>query len=155
MAEVDVYAKAGLPVYLHGEVVKGFGRGGKQLGCPTANFSEDVVEGIPACVGTGIYFGWACLNHKEVHKMVMSIGWNPYYGNEKKSAETHIIHNFEKDFYGEHLSVSILGYIRPEMNFTSLESLIDAINNDIETAKKALDLPQYIVMKEDPKLRIV
>lgn len=32
-----------------------------------------------------------------IYPMVMSIGWNPYYKNEKRSVEVHIIHKFEKD----------------------------------------------------------
>ena len=34
---------------------------------------------------TGVYYGWAQL-HGEIFKMVMSIGWNPYYKNVKKTA---------------------------------------------------------------------
>ncbi|KAF9176680.1 riboflavin kinase, partial [Haplosporangium sp. Z 27] len=40
-----------------------------------------------------------------VHPMVMSLGWNPFYKNEKKSAEVHIMHNFHRDFYGDELRV--------------------------------------------------
>ena len=50
--------------------------------------------------------------------------------------ETHIIHTFKEDFYGEILNVAIVGYLRPEKNFDSLESLISAIQGDIEEAKK-------------------
>ena len=55
--------------------------------------------------------------------MVLSMGWNPFYGNTKKSFETHIIHNFENDFYGSELIVVMLGYLRPEKNYDSLEAL--------------------------------
>ena len=51
----------------------------------SANFPAEVVEGLPTETQTGIYFGWAKVDHGPVHKMVMSIGWNPYYKNEKKS----------------------------------------------------------------------
>lgn len=50
-----------------------------------ANFPENVVENLPKDVTTGIYYGWAQVDSGEIHKMVMSIGWNPYYKNEKKS----------------------------------------------------------------------
>ena len=30
-----------LPLFLEGEVVKGFGRGSKDLGCPTGNINKD------------------------------------------------------------------------------------------------------------------
>ena len=76
----------------------------------------------------------------------MSIGWNPFYENKKRAMETHIVHKFEEaDLYGRQLKVGtqidfcviflplgitqviILGFIRPEQNFDSLEALIDAI----------------------------
>ncbi|XP_014396715.1 PREDICTED: riboflavin kinase [Myotis brandtii] len=131
-----------------------------QLGIPTANFPEQVVDNLPADVSTGIYYGWASVGTGEVHKMVVSIGWNPYYKNTKKSMETHIMHTFKEDFYGEILNVAIAGYLRPEKNFDSLESLISAIQGDIEEAKKRLDLPEHLKLKEDnffqvPKSKIM
>lgn len=63
--------------------------------------------------------------------------------------ETHIIHTFKEDFYGEILNVAIVGYLRPEKNFDSLESLISAIQGDIEEAKKQLDLPEHLKLKDD------
>jgi len=50
-----------------------------------ANFSEQVVESFPSDISTGIYYGWACVGSGDVHKMVLSIGWNPFYRNTKKS----------------------------------------------------------------------
>lgn len=137
-----------LPYFCRGQVVRGFGRGSKQLGIPTANFPEQVVDNLPADVSTGIYYGWASVGSGDVHKMVVSIGWNPYYKNTKKSMETHIMHTFKEDFYGEILNVAIVGYLRPEKNFDSLESLISAIQGDIEEAKKRLDLPEHLKLKE-------
>lgn len=70
---------------------------------------------------TGIYFGWCSISSSdERFPMVMSLGWNPYYKNEKKSAEVHVIHEFEEDFYGAELRVLVLGYIRPEKDYDTL-----------------------------------
>ncbi|XP_031458237.1 riboflavin kinase [Phasianus colchicus] len=138
-----------LPYFCRGEVVKGFGRGSKELGVPTANFSEQVVESFPSDIPTGIYYGWASVGNGDVHKMVLSIGWNPFYKNIKKSVETHIINTFKEDFYGEILSVVITGYIRSEKNFNSLETLISAIREDIEEAKRQLDLPEHLKLKDN------
>jgi hypothetical protein len=44
-----------------------------------------VVATLPSETETGIYFGWAKVDEGAVHKMVMSVGWNPYYHNERKS----------------------------------------------------------------------
>ncbi|XP_073399888.1 riboflavin kinase [Dendrobates tinctorius] len=137
-----------LPLYCRGEVVRGFGRGSKELGIPTANFPEHVVDSLPADLTTGIYYGWGCVGTGDIYKMVMSIGWNPFYKNTKKSVETHIIHQFTDDFYGEVLSIVIVGYIRPEKSFDSLDALISEIHSDIEEAKKQLDLPERRKLKE-------
>ena len=39
---------------------------------------------MSALLPTGVYFGFAKVRG-QVHKMVMSCGWNPYYKNKKKS----------------------------------------------------------------------
>ena len=51
-----------------------------------ANFNDEVVGKLPVEVTTGIYFGWSKLASEQVvRKAVISIGWNPYYHNVKKS----------------------------------------------------------------------
>ncbi|CAB1319477.1 unnamed protein product [Coregonus sp. 'balchen'] len=121
-----------LPYFCRGEVVRGFGRGSKELGIPTANFPDSVVEDLPDDISTGIYYGWACVGSGDIHKM-----------------ETHVIHTFKEDFYGQILSVVMVGYIRPERSYDSLDALIAAINHDIEEAKRNLELPEHLKLKED------
>lgn len=128
------------PYFTKGTIVKGFGRGSKELGIPTANMCEEVVKSLPENFDPGVYYGWAKLsNDARVYKMVMSIGWNPFYKNKTKSMEVHIIHEFDHDFYGIQLSICVLGYTRPELDFNSLDELISAIRNDIQTARDNLD----------------
>lgn len=86
--------------------------------------------------------------------MVASIGWNPYYKNEKKSLEVHLLHKFEDDFYGEELKVIIGGYIRPEKDFSSLDELITEIKNDIAIAESQLEEPVINKLKNDDFLMI-
>eukprot|EP01137_Pigoraptor_chileana_P026218 Opistho-2@96866 len=145
----SAFVRPGLPLFLRGTVVKGFGRGSKELGIPTANLPEETVEAMSELITTGIYFGFASVNRTVVQKMVMSVGWNPFYNNQKRSAEVHILHKYDADFYGEELSIVALGYIRPEQNFTSLESLVEAIQNDIQVASEALDLDDFKKHSED------
>jgi FAD synthase len=33
--------------------------------------------------------------------------------------EIHVMHEFKTDFYGHHLKSLVLGYIRPELDYTS------------------------------------
>jgi riboflavin kinase len=92
----------------------------------------------------GVYFGYAQVyglsDHEgKVHPMVMSLGWNPFYKNERLTAvcitvltnatvvtqahwcakEIHIMHDFKADFYGRDMQAVVLGYIRPELDYTS------------------------------------
>ena len=49
--------EARLPHYAKGPIVKGFGRGSSELGFPTANFSEDVIEKLPQELVVGFTVG--------------------------------------------------------------------------------------------------
>lgn len=137
-----------LPYFISGTVIKGFGRGSKALGIPTANLPESVVNNLPEDLNIGIYYGWASL-YGQVYKMVTSIGWNPYYKNEKKSMEVHLLHKFDDDFYGKEIKVIITGYIRPERDFSSLEELVKEIKNDIAIAEQKLEDPIVNKLKND------
>ncbi|KAJ8096700.1 riboflavin kinase-domain-containing protein [Lipomyces tetrasporus] len=70
--------------------------------------------------------------------MVMSVGWNPFYGNSEPSAEVHIVHKFVDQFYGADIKLAVLGYIRPEKNFESVDALIEEIMTDIRKSKEYL-----------------
>jgi len=45
------------------------------------------------------------------------------------------------------LKVCIIGYLRPEKNFDSLEALIDAIRKDIEDAEQLLESADNLKLK--------
>ncbi|KAH8126826.1 hypothetical protein LI328DRAFT_61363 [Trichoderma asperelloides] len=125
-----------------------------QLGIPTANLPvDDALTPWIANIPSGVYFGFASLalpaSHPDkpssaaegaftVFPMVMSIGYNPFYKNTVRSAEVHILHKFGQDFYDAHMRLLILGFIREEKDYKSLEALIEDINFDCEVAKKSL-----------------
>ncbi|KAK3678609.1 riboflavin kinase [Recurvomyces mirabilis] len=87
-----------------------------------------------------------------VYPMVMSIGWNPYYKNTVRSVEVHVMHDFAQDFYGSHMNLAILGYIRPELDYVSKEKLIEDIVTDIEVAGRSLARDKYMEFRNDPYL---
>lgn len=58
------------------------------------------------------------------------------------------MHKFENgNLYGCLLKVCIIGYLRPEKNFDSLDALIAAIRQDIEDAEQLLENPENVKMK--------
>lgn len=97
--------EAPFPHKISGKVVSGFGRGSKELGIPTgmsikvvtlqkhlqgtplANLSDEALEAMCTEFTSGVYYGWAQIGAagSQVYPMVMSLGWNPYYKNEKRS----------------------------------------------------------------------
>ncbi|KAK9507072.1 hypothetical protein O3M35_008895 [Rhynocoris fuscipes] len=139
---------APLPLFVSGVVDKGFGRGSKELGIPTANYSSEVVKNLPHNLETGVYYGWSQIDNGAVHKMVMSVGWNPFYQNKVKTMEVHILHDFPEQFYGSLMKVCVLNYLRPEMNFPTLDDLISAIKSDVDAANKELDKPEFSKFRE-------
>ncbi|KAL0819019.1 hypothetical protein ABMA28_008301 [Loxostege sticticalis] len=140
--KVKAMSSKNLPLFLEGEVVKGFGRGSKDLGCPTANYPLSVVQQLPPGLLPGVYYGWAQVDSGPVHKMVANIGWCPMYQNKEMSVETHIFsHKFDEDFYGSNLKVCIIGYLRGEMSFPSLEDLKQQIKQDIADGDEHLEQP--------------
>jgi riboflavin kinase len=134
-----------LPFFVIGKVVKGFGRGSKELGCPTANISSEVVEQVS--LSTGIYYGFAKL-YDVIYMMSCSLGYNPHYNNEKKSLEVHILPDTLNDFYGADLGIAIVGKLRDEMKFPSLDDLIRAIQNDNANAMHRLSTQDFDAVKQ-------
>ncbi|KAG5541536.1 hypothetical protein RHGRI_021390 [Rhododendron griersonianum] len=150
------WVKGTLPIkpwYIEGPVIKGFGRGSKMLGIPTANLSTEGYSAVLSEQRSGVYFGWAGLSTRGIYKMVMSVGWNPYFNNAEKTIEPWLLHEFGDDFYGEDLRLAVVGYIRPEANFPSLERLIEKIHEDRRIAETALEFPMYSKYREDAYLK--
>ncbi|KAJ2936949.1 hypothetical protein H1R20_g136, partial [Candolleomyces eurysporus] len=159
--------EAPYPLQMEGKVISGFGRGSKELGIPTANLPvDDNLTPWIADIKSGVYFGWASLrlppshpNHPttssdttsttttalgahsgfSIYPMVMSIGYNPFYNNTVRSAEVHVLHEFEADFYGVEMRLLMTGFIREEKNYPKLEELIEDIKVDCDVARKSLD----------------
>lgn len=123
---------------LEGIVIRGFGRGGKQLDCPTANIPIEAHEATLQTLSTGIYYGEARVDSSVRYPAVISIGWNPHFQNDKKTIEAHILQKFREDFYGSKLTIYVQGFLRDEHKFHSIEDLKQAIHDDIATARNLI-----------------
>jgi riboflavin kinase len=119
-----------------------------------------------------VYFGWVGLSLSTsttaegeaeadhatddgaVYPCVLSVGFNPFYKNTVRSVEIHILHEFGRDFYGAALNLLMLGFIRPEYDYVSLEALVDDIRTDCDVATRSLlERDAYARFKNDPWLR--
>lgn len=139
---------------IRGEVVRGFGRGSKQLGIPTANVDAAALRSALAEAVTGIFAGWASVGaSREVYPMCMSVGWNPVFANREKTCEPWLLHDFGgASFYGEQIRLVACAFIRAEANFPSLEALVERIWKDAEVTKAALQDARLNAYREDPFL---
>lgn len=70
------------------------------------------------------------------------------------SQEVHILtpQPFIHDFYGAHMNLLILGFIRPELDYESVEALVMDIKLDIEVSKRSLEREAYKAFAEEPWL---
>jgi riboflavin kinase len=133
-----------------------------QLGIPTANIPSSGLSAYPD-LPTGAYYGIVGLRlppshlsaasptatattasgSSNIYEAVLSIGFNPFYKNTERSIEIHILHSFAADFYGAPLNLLILGFIRPEYDYASKESLIEDIKTDCDVARRSLERESY------------
>ncbi|KAJ6086063.1 Riboflavin kinase [Penicillium sp. IBT 16267x] len=176
VAGPDAGPDAPFPIRLSGPVIKGFGRGSKDLGIPTANIPADDLSKTHPELTTGVYYGVVALDPKDfahengltgdtekakeliVQPAVLSIGYNPYYKNTVRSVEIHIMPSLTEpsptavpqpkfnrlpDFYNTHLNLLVLGYIRPEFDYVSVDALIEDIRVDCEVARQSLMRDAY------------
>ncbi|WP_249030504.1 bifunctional riboflavin kinase/FAD synthetase [Tannockella kyphosi] len=110
---------------IQGVVIHGKHRGKSQLGFATANVDyKDYVlpkNGVYACVVE---------YEKQEYFAMTNIGINPTFGDiEKPSLEVHLF-GFDEMIYDKIIKVSFQQRIRNEMKFSSLEHLIEQLNND-------------------------
>lgn len=134
------------PVLVKGEVQRGFGRGSRDLGTPTANLPGKLLTGVSATGRDGVYVGFGSVpkHCAEPIKMVANIGRNITYDDvPSRMLEAFLMGgDLPTEFYGAEMRLCIIGYLRPELKFDSIKDLIDGINNDVAVAKKVLDDPK-------------
>lgn len=111
-----------------GKVIEGDKRG-RELGFPTANIqSNDPDKQLPAL---GIYFVEFFVN-SEKHFGLLSIGKRPTFYDSGHITPEVYIYDFDKDIYGENVTVSVIEKLRDEEKFNSADELILQMNKDKE-----------------------
>ena len=119
---------------IRGTVATGRDRGGKLLGCPTANIN--LYDEL--CPQTGVYAVTVeCLGEK--FKGVANIGYSPTFDDHLFTAEVHIL-DFSGNLYGEDIRVNFIERIRDEKKFNSIAELSVQIQRDIQTARGLLNI---------------
>ena len=114
-----------------GMVVHGDKRG-RTMGFPTAN-----VQAMEGCFtpATGVY-AVKILVQNEWHNGVCNVGYKPTFNNPENkqlSIEVHIL-DFDKNIYGEEVTVGWYKRIRSERKFNGIDELIAQIDRDKQEA---------------------
>ena len=128
-----VHRLAGRSFSLHGDVVKGAGRG-MSLGFPTANMAVNAARALPP---DGVYTSWAYIDGKTYQAMT-NIGKCPTFAGGKRTVETHIV-DYHGDLYGQDLKIDIMDRLRDEKKFETVEELKQQMAKDVERGRAMLD----------------
>jgi riboflavin kinase/FMN adenylyltransferase len=129
---VDAKKFLGRDYEICGTVIKGKGRGGRLLGFPTANL-KPVDELIPK---RGVYAVTVRIDDKD-YCGVTNIGYNPTFGDDALSVETHVL-DFCENILGKTIRVKFIQRLRDEKTFSDVKGLSDRITQDIEQARKLM-----------------
>ncbi len=144
----EATALLGYPWFVTGEVVHGEKRG-RELGYPTANLRLD-----PGCgLRYGVYAVRVEVGGKRFDA-VANFGRRPMFDTGVVLLEVFLF-DFSGDLYGRSLDVAVVGWIRPELKFDTLEDLIRRMDEDCRLARMALKragdiFPQFGPVHEEP-----
>jgi riboflavin kinase len=140
-----------------GKVERGFGRGGKQLGVPTANlpshlFPKQALQNI----STGVYFGWAMLEqqHQEqqqqqspptapqqsTYKTVVNIGYSPTFQGQENTEKIIEAHLIVEEIEQHHIQDQVQQHPQQQQQQQEEE---ENMKDDDEKKKNSLPLPDF------------
>lgn len=116
-----------------GEVVAG-NKIGRNMGFPTANLRPNSVHKL--IPGQGVYASLVKING-ETYKGMTNIGYRPTIDADHLTIEVNIF-DFERDIYGQEITLTLIERIRNEKRFNSLGELQQQLGNDKITAGEML-----------------
>lgn len=107
-------------VVIHGDKL------GRTLGFPTANLKTEPYKLIPP---NGVYVAKVFLNDEEF-KGLVSIGTRPTVtDSSEKRVEVYIL-DFDREIYGEELTIEFHHKIRDDLKFASINALVEQMKQD-------------------------
>lgn len=123
---------------IEGVVVHGEERG-RTIGFPTANLGEPIEGYVPV---DGVYAGWLIDLDDDQRRWpaAISIGSKPTFneqtGVKDRTVEAYAVSEDWLDLYGHHVRVEFVGYLRPQINFSSADELADELTRNVEETKQ-------------------
>ncbi len=120
---------------ISGSVIKG-NQLGRKLGYPTANL--DLPDATKFHHLTGVYAATVTLGPETCLGMA-NIGFRPTLDRPSFTVEVNIF-NFNKDIYGEEISIHFLERIRDEVRFGTLKELVLQMEKDEVECRRILSV---------------
>ncbi|MGA7096097.1 MAG: bifunctional riboflavin kinase/FAD synthetase [Acidimicrobiia bacterium] len=111
-------------------------RRGRELGFPTANLDPPDRKVIP---GHGIYAGKARVDGRW-HAAAINVGVRPTFDGTGMVIEAYIL-DFDRDLYGEALTLEFVEKLRPELKFDDVADLISQMKVDVEMVRAIVETP--------------
>nr|WP_231375819.1 bifunctional riboflavin kinase/FAD synthetase [Corynebacterium aquatimens] len=131
-------------------VERGAGRGGRELGYPTAN---QYVPDTGATPADGVYAGWFTVvagsedeapidGDMEIgvaYPAAISVGTNPTFGDSRRSIESFVLDR-DADLYGRMAKVEFVAKVRDMVKFNSVDELLENMARDVATVRSILNV---------------
>ncbi|MEJ5927052.1 bifunctional riboflavin kinase/FAD synthetase [Corynebacterium sp. H128] len=134
----------GRPFSVSAMVARGAGRGGAELGFPTANMYFPESAALPQ---DGVYAGWFLIDSEAPidgdmergvrYPAAISVGTNPTFGDARRSVETFVLDR-HADLYGHDCTVEFIQHVRGMLKFESVAELLEAMERDIAQIREIL-----------------
>ena len=134
----------GRPFSVIAPIERGAGRGGKELGYPTANQYASDTSAVPA---DGVYAGWlTIIDDGEIdgdmepgvrYPAAISVGTNPTFGDARRSVESFVLDR-DADLYGRMARVEFVEKVRDMLKFNSVEELLEHMARDVSRTRDIL-----------------
>ena len=130
---------------------RGAGRGGRELGYPTAN---QYVADTGAVPGDGVYAGWFSVlpigSDGEAigeidgdmepgirYPAAISVGTNPTFGDDRRSVESFVLDR-DADLYDRLARVEFIAKVRDMVKFDSVDALLENMARDVARVRDIL-----------------
>ena len=107
---------------------------GRQIGFPTANMSRDAEGFLPL---DAVYAGWLYADGDR-YMTAISVGINETFEAVPRLLEAHVIDVQGLDLYDKIITVEYVDFIRLAAKFDGVESLVAAINKDLDQIRAIL-----------------
>lgn len=122
----------GRPFSMEGHVCRGAGLG-RKLGYPTANLA---IRAAPSPLG-GVLAAFSRVAGGPWLPTVTNLGSRPVVDGKETLLEVHFF-DFDEDLYGKRLEVQFVAKLRDELNFDTLDELVEQMKRDEHQARELL-----------------